>query len=57
LTRFQLHAPRSQLRGKPRDGIEGMPEDVAAVPFADRNIVFRRTSEDALQMRPFGRKF
>jgi DNA-binding transcriptional regulator YhcF (GntR family) len=48
LPRFQLEAPRSQLRGKPRDRIEGMPEDVAAVPFADRNIVFRRTSEDAL---------
>src|SRR5882757_10342290 len=33
-----------------------MPEDVAAEPFTDRNIVFRCASEDALQIRPFRRK-
>src|SRR5712664_1465355 len=34
-----------------------MPEDVASVAFADRNKVFGRTPEHALQIGPFGRKF
>jgi hypothetical protein len=53
---LELLTSGSQLRRQPRNGIVGMPEDVAAVPFANRNTVFRCTSENTLQIWLFRRK-
>ena len=47
-----MDAARRELRGEPGHRTEGMPEDVASVPFADRGAVTGGASEHAFQIGP-----
>src|SRR5215831_15903807 len=52
LTSPERLTPGSELSGKPCDGIEGMPENIPSVSFADWRAILGRLAEHGLQVRP-----